>query len=62
VARNSFIETGGIVHPAPAPRLSRTPGQARAVPAPGAHTEELLAELGLAPAEIQALRERGAIA
>jgi alpha-methylacyl-CoA racemase len=32
------------------------------VPAPGAHTEELLAELGLAPAEIQALRERGAIA
>ncbi len=62
VARNSFIETGGIVHPAPAPRLSRTPGQARAVPAAGAHTEELLAELGLAPAEIQALRERGAIA
>ncbi|RIJ01838.1 CoA transferase [Achromobacter sp. K91] len=62
VARNSFIETGGIVHPAPAPRLSRTPGQARAVPAPGAHTEELLAELGLAPADIQALRERGAIA
>ena len=61
-ARGSFIETGGIVHPAPAPRLSRTPGQARAVPAPGAHTEELLAELGLAQAEIQALRERGAIA
>ncbi|MGS1106191.1 CaiB/BaiF CoA transferase family protein [Achromobacter anxifer] len=61
-ARGSFIETGGTLHPAPAPRLSRTPGQARAVSAPGAHTEELLAELGLAQAEIQALRERGAIA
>lgn len=61
-ARGSFIETGGTLHPAPAPRLSRTPGQARAVATPGAHTEELLAELGLAQAEIQALRERGAIA
>ncbi|CAB3629724.1 CaiB/BaiF CoA transferase family protein [Achromobacter pestifer] len=62
LARGSFIETGGVVHPAPAPRLSRTPGQARPVPAPGEHTEELLAELGLAPSHIQALRERGAIA
>ncbi|WP_454673872.1 CaiB/BaiF CoA transferase family protein [Achromobacter pestifer] len=62
LARGSFIETGGVVHPAPAPRLSRTPGQARPVPAPGEHTEELLAELGLAPSDIQALRERGAIA
>ncbi|MDF8359501.1 CaiB/BaiF CoA transferase family protein [Achromobacter anxifer] len=61
-ARGSFIETGGTVHPAPAPRFSRTPGQARPVPAPGEHTEALLAELGLAQAEIQALREHGAIA
>lgn len=61
-ARGSFIETGGTIHPAPAPRLSRTPGQARAVPAPGEHTQELLTELGLAQADIQALRERGAIA
>ncbi len=61
-ARGSFIETGGTVHPAPAPRFSRTPGQAGPVPAPGEHTEALLAELGLAQAEIQALRERGAIA
>ncbi|WP_315130874.1 CaiB/BaiF CoA-transferase family protein [Achromobacter marplatensis] len=61
-ARGSFVESGGTLHPAPAPRLSRTPGQARAVPKPGEHTEELLAELGLAQTEIQALRERGAIA
>jgi alpha-methylacyl-CoA racemase len=61
-ARGSFVESGGTLCPAPAPRLSRTPGQARAVPTPGEHTEELLAELGLAQTEIQALRERGAIA
>ena len=61
-ARGSFVETGGTVHPAPAPRLSRTPGRAGAVPKPGEHTEELLAELGLAQNEIQALRDRGAIA
>lgn len=61
-ARGSFVETGGTVHPAPAPRLSRTPGRAGAVPKPGEHTEELLAELGLAQTEIQALRDRGAIA
>lgn len=61
-ARGSFVESGGTLCPAPAPRLSRTPGQARAVPTPGEHTEELLTELGLAQTEIQALRERGAIA
>lgn len=61
-ARGGFIETGGVVHPAPAPRFSRTPGQARPVPAPGEHTETLLAELGFADADIRALRERGAIA
>lgn len=62
LARGSFIETSGTVHPAPAPRLSRTPGRARPVPVPGEHTEELLAELGLAQSDIQALRECGAIA
>jgi alpha-methylacyl-CoA racemase len=61
-ARGSFVETGGVVHPAPAPRFSRTPAQAGPVPAPGAHTETLLAELGLTDGDIQALRERGTIA
>ena len=61
-ARGSFIETGGIIHPAPAPRFSRTPGQARSVPTPGQHTEALLVELGLEAAHIQALRECGTIA
>ncbi|MSP96370.1 MAG: CoA transferase [Betaproteobacteria bacterium] len=32
VARNSFIEVGGVKQPAPAPRYSRTPGQVRRKP------------------------------
>jgi len=60
--RASFIRTDGLTHPAPTPRLSRTPGLARAMSAPGQHTEALLTELGCSPAEIQALRARGAIA
>ena len=61
-ARASFVETDGMRHPAPAPRLSRTPGQARPIPRPGQHTEELLTGLGWSRSDIQALRERGAIA
>ncbi len=61
-ARNSFVETDGIVHPAPAPRLSRTPGKPGNIPVPGQHTEALLAELGRSPAEIERLRQHGVIA
>jgi len=61
VARNTFIETSGVVHPAPAPRFSRTPAKARPVPVPGAHTEEILDELGLRPEQITQLREQGTI-
>lgn len=61
LARDSFIETNGITHPAPAPRFSRTPGVAGSVPKVGQHTLEVLAELGLSEAEVTALRESGAI-
>ena len=61
VARNTFIETSGIVHPAPAPRFSRTPAQAGAIPVTGAHTEEVLKGLGKSRAEIEQLREQGTI-
>ena len=48
--------------PAPAPRLSQTPGATRWLgPALGAHTDEVLAELGLDAAQIAALRQGGAI-
>jgi alpha-methylacyl-CoA racemase len=61
--RRTFIDVGGTQQPAPAPRLSRTPGQAGGpAPEPGHHTDEVLSELGLASAAIQRLRRAGAIA
>ncbi len=61
-ARNSFVETDGIVHPASAPRLSRTPGKPGPIPKAGLHTEALLLELGRSPAQIERLRQQGTIA
>ncbi len=59
-ARGTFTDVGGSVQPAPAPRFSRTPGEAGGpAPEPGDHTDDIVAELGLDPA---ALRDRGAIA
>jgi len=59
-ARGAFIDIGGVVQPAPAPRFSRSaaarPGPA---PEPGAHTRELLAEAGLDAAQIDALLAAG---
>jgi alpha-methylacyl-CoA racemase len=62
VSRGVFVEIGGYPQPAPAPRFSRTPA---AVPKPppeiGAHTDDVLREAGFGAAEINALREAGAI-
>ena len=45
----------------PSVKMSETPLEARtASPALGAHTDAILAEMGYAPAEIQALRDAGA--
>ena len=63
VERATFVERDGIVHPAPAPRLSRTPGAiAGPAPRPGQHTVGALADWGFDPAEIDGLRAAGAIA
>ena len=63
VARGTFVESGGIVQPGPAPRLSRTPGEIRRPPAhAGQHTDEVLAEMGLDAGRIAALRASGAVA
>jgi alpha-methylacyl-CoA racemase len=44
-ARGTFVEHGGVVQPAPAPRFTRTPGELdRLPPAAGQHTDEVLAE------------------
>jgi alpha-methylacyl-CoA racemase len=63
VARHSFIERDGVVQPAPAPRLSRTPGSVRrSPPRPGEHTDEVLAEIGRGAAEIARLRSGRTVA
>jgi alpha-methylacyl-CoA racemase len=62
-ARRTFVDgIGGAPMPAPAPRLSRTPGQAAAsAPVPGTDTDAVLGELGMSAAEIAELRGAGAV-
>jgi alpha-methylacyl-CoA racemase len=62
VARGAFVEIDGVVQPAPAPRLSRTPGAVRSPPSePGADTASALADWGLDPSEVDRLAIAGAI-
>jgi alpha-methylacyl-CoA racemase len=63
VARNVFVPgIDGHAMPAPAPRLSRTPGQAATTaPLPGADTDAVFGEAGLAAERIAELRSAGAI-
>jgi len=60
VARGAFVDIGGVIQPAPAPRYSETPNATPAAPRPD--TDELLGELGYAPGRIAALRAAGVIA
>ncbi len=64
VARHTLLTgANGHAEPAPAPRLSRTPGQAgTAMPQPAQHTAEVLGEYGFSAAEIESLKAGGAIA
>ena len=60
-ARGTFIEVGGVVQPAPAPRFGRTAAGTPQPPRrPGADTDAVLAGLGYTEAQITALRARGA--
>jgi len=61
-ARNTFVDHDGVTQPAPAPRLSRTPGSIRsAPPAPGEHTRQVLINWGFSVDEIASLFENKAI-
>lgn len=45
--RGTFVDVGGVVQPAPAPRFARTPAAVPQRPvAPGSHTREILTQLG----------------
>jgi alpha-methylacyl-CoA racemase len=62
-ARRTFVEVGGVVQPAPAPRFSSTPtGEPSPPAAVGSGTDAILAEIGLDPAEVESLRSRGVVA
>jgi alpha-methylacyl-CoA racemase len=61
LARDVFVEIGGVVQPAPAPRFSRTPPHTPAPGvAPGTNTRAVLAEWGLDAVEIDGLLATGA--
>ncbi|WP_322111369.1 CaiB/BaiF CoA-transferase family protein [Tistrella sp.] len=61
--RGTFIEVDGVVQPGPAPRFSRTaPGRPTPPPAPGAHTDQGLADWGFSADEIATLKASGAAA
>jgi len=60
--RGSFVDVGGVVQPAPAPRFSRTPGAVRTPPpARGQDTDEALSDWGLTQDEIAVLFSDGVI-
>lgn len=60
-ARGTFIDAGGTMQPAPAPRFERTASELpRPAPAVGADTRALLMRLGRSQSQIQALIETGA--
>ena len=63
VARATFVEVEGVRHPAPAPRLDRTPGDL-SVPAcyAGQHTDAVLHELGYDDGDVSRLRAAGSVA
>ena len=63
VARNAIVERDGVPQPAPAPRFSATPAELGAPPAvPGQHTDEVLADWGFTPDELEALHTDGVVA
>jgi alpha-methylacyl-CoA racemase len=62
VARESFVEVGGVLEPAPTPRFSRTQaGMPRRRPRRGENTREVLLGCGFASAEVDDLVATGAV-
>jgi alpha-methylacyl-CoA racemase len=62
VVRNTFVDVAGLKQPAPAPRFSRTGVEISRPPAhPGQDTRDILADYGMAAADIDKLVETGAV-
>lgn len=63
LARQAFVEVGGDIQPAPAPRYSHTaPATPPPAPLPGDDSDEILQSLGLDAGEIAGLRDSGTVA
>jgi alpha-methylacyl-CoA racemase len=63
IARKTFVDVAGVTQPGPSPRFSRTPGEIkRPPPHPGQHTNEALADWGIAAEDVAKLRNAKAIA
>ena len=63
VERGTFVDIGGTVQPAPAPRFSRTPTEIDLPPAhPGQHSADILRDWGFDGARIEALITSHAVA
>ncbi len=61
--RGAFVDVAGVVQPGPAPRFGRTPpDEPRPAPQLGAHSDDVLEELGYSAAEVAALRQAGVVA
>lgn len=57
VARKMFVEVGGVLNPAPAPRFGRTACELhRLPPSPGENSIEALGDWGFSEVEIQSLK------
>lgn len=62
VERQTFVEIEGVRQPSPAPRFSRTEPSTPSPPQPaGSNTDEALGRWGVGPAELDRLRDLGAI-
>jgi alpha-methylacyl-CoA racemase len=63
VARGTFVEVGGAMQPAPAPRYSSTANATpQPAPMPGDQSDEVLRAIGLDDNSIAALRGNGTVA
>jgi len=59
-SRGTYVEVGGVLQPAPAPRFERTPGAIdRPPPWPGQHTREVLEALELPPGMVEEMLSSG---
>jgi alpha-methylacyl-CoA racemase len=61
-ARQAYVSMEGTWQPAPAPRFSHTPAAVpRAAPDRGSQTDEVLAQAGYSPREVEVLRQSGVV-